>query len=87
LSFFLYNAARILLGLAAIVFGVAKMNEGGKLLGGSTIFVGVVALVTNTLVMMFGIQSFMPRPIAGSSGFLATLLLALCIFSLKNNEQ
>jgi len=86
LSFFLYNAARILLGLATIVFGIAKINEGGKLLGGSAILVGVVALVTNALVMMFGIQSFMPRPVAGTSGFLATLLLALCMLSLNNKE-
>jgi len=86
LSFFLYNAARILLGLAAIVFGIAKINEGGKLFGGSVILVGVVALVTNTLVMMFGIQSFMPRPIAGTSGFLATLLLAFCLFRLDDER-
>jgi len=86
LSFFLYNAARILLGLAAIVFGLAKMNEGAKLLGGSAILVGVIALLTNTLVMMFGIQGFMPRPIAGSSGFLATLLLAFCMFRLDDER-
>jgi len=86
LSFFLYNAARILLGLAAIVFGLAKMNEGAKLLGGSAILVGVVALLTNTLVMMFGIQGFMPRPIAGSSGFLATVLLAFCMFRLDDER-
>jgi len=86
LSFFLYNAARILLGLAAIVFGLAKMNEGAKLLGGSTILVGVIALLTNTLVMMFGIQGFMPRPIAGSSGFLTTLLLAFCMFRLDDER-
>jgi len=86
LSFFLYNAARVLLGLATIVFGMAKMNEGGKLLGGSAILVGVVALVTNALVMMFGIQGFMPRPIAGTSGFLATLLLALCMFRLDDKR-
>jgi len=86
LSFFLYNAARILLGLAAIVFGIAKINEGGKLLGGIAILVGVVALVTNTLIMMFGIQSFMPRPVAGTSGFLATLLLAFCMFRLDDER-
>jgi len=68
------------------VFGLAKMNEGAKLLGGSTILVGVIALLTNTLVMMFGIQGFMPRPIAGSSGFLATLLLAFCMFRLDDER-
>ena len=32
-SFMVYNAAKILLGLAAIVFGMAKMNTGSKALG------------------------------------------------------
>ena len=65
LSFFLNNAAKILLGLAAMVFGMAKMGEGGagKALGGLTVLVGSVALVSNTLVMMFGIQTRLYAPI------------------------
>lgn len=81
-SFFGYNAAKILLGLAAIVFGMAKMKAGGKALGGLTVLVGVIAFVANTLVMMFGLNGFLPSPIAGGSGVLATLLLAICLFSL-----
>jgi hypothetical protein len=86
-SFFGYNAAKVLLGLAAIVFGVAKMKAGGKLLGGLTALVGLVAFVANTLVMMFGLNGFLPSPIAGGSGVLATLLLAICLFGLKQEEQ
>jgi len=86
LSFFLYNAAKILLGLAAIVFGMAKMGEGGKALGGIAVLVGVVTIVSNTFVMMFGIQGFMPRPVAGGSGVVAALLVAVCLFSLKSDN-
>ena len=85
-SFFGYNAAKILLGLAAIVFGMAKSKEGGKLLGGLTVLVGAIAFVANTLVMMFGLEGFLPSPVAGGSGVVATLLLAICLFSLKDDD-
>ena len=85
-SFFGYNAAKTLLGLAAIVFGMAKIGEGGKLLGGLTALVGVVALVANALVLMFGLQGFVPRPLGGGSGVAATLLLALCLFSVRSGD-
>lgn len=82
-SFFGYNAAKILLALAAIVFGMAKIGEGNKGLGGIAVAVGVVAFITNAYVMMFGIQGFVPRPLAGGSGVLAALILSLCLFSVK----
>ncbi len=85
-SFFGYNAAKILLGLAAVVFGMANMNDGGRVLGGATVLVGAVAFVANTLVMMFGLEGFLPSPVAGGSGVLATLLLALCLFSLRSDD-
>ena len=85
-SFFGYNAAKILLGLAAIVFGMAKIGEGGKLLGGLTALVGVVALVANALVLMFGLQGFVPSQLGGGSGVAATLLLALCLFSVRSGD-
>jgi len=85
-SFFGYNAAKILLGLAAVVFGMAKMSEGSKALGGAAVLVGAVAIVANTLVMMFGLQGFLPSPIAGGSGVLATLLLSFCLFSVSNKH-
>ena len=85
-SFFGYNAAKILLALAAIVFGMAKIGEGNKALGGVTVAVGVVAFVANALVMTIGVQGFVPRPFAGGSGVLATLLLSLCLFSVKTEN-
>ncbi len=85
-SFFGYNAAKILLGLAAVVFGMARMNEGSKALGGATALVGAVAFVANTLVMMFGLQGFLPSPVAGASGVLATFLLALCLFRISSED-
>ncbi len=86
-SFFGYNAAKILLGLAALEFGMAKMKAGGKALGGLTALVGAVAFVANTLVMMFGLNGFVPSPIAGGSGALATLLLALCLFGVSGESE
>ena len=85
-SFFGYNAAKILLGLAAVVFGMAKMKQGGNLLGGLAMLAGVVAFVANTLVMMFGLQGFLPSPVAGGSGVAATLLLALCLFTISTED-
>lgn len=85
-SFFGYNAAKILLGLAAIVFGMGRINEGAKLLGGLTVLAGAAAFVANTCVMMFGREGFMPSPVAGGSGVAATFLLALCLFSLRIKE-
>ena len=84
LSFFGYNAAKILLGLAAIDFGAGKMKDGNKLLGGVTVLVGAIAFVANTLVMMFGLEGFFPSPIAGASGVIATVLLAICLLSSKS---
>jgi len=87
LSFFLYNAAKVLLGLAAIVFGLALKKDGNSVLGLLAVITGVVALVANALVMMFGIQGFVPRPLAGGSGVVATLFLALCLFGLAKKES
>ena len=84
-SFFGYNAAKVLLGLAAIVFGMAKMAAGGKILGGLTVLVGVVAFVANAIVMMFGLEGFLPSPVAGGSGVVATLLLAICLFGIESD--
>ena len=82
-SFFIYNAAKILLGLAAVVFGMAKKKEGSKILGNLTVLVGTIAIVANALVMLFGLNGFLPSPIAGGSGVVATLFLAICLFSIS----
>jgi len=83
LSFFIYNAAKILLGLSAVVFGTAISQAGGKILGRLTIFLGFVAIVTNTIVMMFGRTEAIP---SGATGVVATLLLAVCLLKLQSED-
>ncbi len=82
-SFFIYNGAKILLGLAAVVFGSALSQAGETVLGRLTILIGLVALVANSIVVMFGrieaVQS-------GGTGVLATLMLAICLFKLKSDD-
>ena len=78
-SFMVYNAAKVLLALAAIVFGMAKLGAGSKALGGLTAAVGAIAFVSNTLSMALG-RGITDIPVAGGSGVLATVLLALCLF-------
>ena len=85
-GFFIYNAAKILLGMAAVVFGMATSNQGRKALGGITTIVGAVAIIANAIVLMLGIKGVFPSPIAGGSGVAATLLLALCLFSLNKDD-
>jgi hypothetical protein len=79
LSFMIYNAAKILLGLAAFVFGMARMNAGSKALGGLTAVVGVIAMVANAGSMGMGRDFLGELPLAGGSGVLATVLLAVCL--------
>lgn len=85
-SFFGYNAAKILLGLAAIVFGMAKMKQGGKILGGLTVLFGAAAFATNAIIVMISRDGFLPSPVAGGTGVVATLLLALCLFSVSDES-
>ena len=85
-SFMVYNAAKVLLALAAIVFGSARMSGGGKVVGGLTALVGVVALVSNALSMALGRGFSGDLPIAGGTGVLATLLLALCLLRVHRED-
>ena len=84
-SFMVYNAAKLLLALAALVFGLGKMGAGSKALGGLTVAIGLVAFVSNTLSMALG-RGFTEIPVAGGSGVLATLLLAACLFGASEEE-
>ena len=86
LSFMIYNAAKILLGLAALIFGMAKMNAGSKTLGGITAVVGVVAMLANVIMIIFGRDGFLPPPVAGATGVVATALLALCLINIVRDE-
>ena len=81
LSFMVYYAAKLLLGFSALIFGLAKIGEGAKALGGITALVGVVAMLPNAILIMFGREAFLPSAVAGGTGVLATLLLALCLLS------
>ena len=79
-SFMVYNAAKAMLAFAAIIFGMAKLAEGAKALGGLTAVVGGIAFVTNILSMAMGRDWSGELPLAGGSGVLATVLLAVCLF-------
>ncbi len=83
-SFMVYNAAKVLLALALIAGSLHK----GKALGVVGAVIGLFALVTNTASMAAGRGVFGPDlPLAGGSGVLATVLLAVCLFSLAPDEQ
>ena len=86
-SFMVYYAAKVLLGMAAVAFGMAKLNSGAKALGGATVFIGAVAILANTVLIIAGRGGFLPSPVAGGTGVLATLLLALCLLSISKEEN
>lgn len=86
LSFFVYNAAKVLLGLAALICGMTRMNDGAKALGGLTALVGTVALATNALVIILDMSGTTLSRVAGGSGVVTAILLALCLFSLKSDD-
>jgi hypothetical protein len=87
LSFMIYYAAKLLLGFAALIFGIAKMSNGSKTLGGLTVLVGVVAMLANAILIMFGRDAFLPSAVAGGTGVLATFLLALCLSSTERKDE
>ena len=80
-SFFVYNAAKLLLGLAALSFGLSQLREGARLLGRCAVAIGLIAVIANAAVMVMGRDSIVPSQLAGASGVLATVLLALCLCS------
>ncbi|AWF80195.1 thiamine biosynthesis protein ThiC [Microbulbifer sp. A4B17] len=85
-SFMIYYAAKFLLGFAALIFGVSKINGSAKVLGGLTASVGIVAMFANAILITFGRNSFLPSAVAGVSGVLATLLLAFCLLSIIRED-
>lgn len=86
LSFMIYYAAKVLLGLAAVVFGMTSIAKGGKAIGGLTALAGVVAMFANGILITFGRDGFLPSGVAGASGMIATLLLAVCLISIYRKE-
>jgi len=86
-SFMLYYAAKLLLGLAALTFGMAKMSSGAKTWGGLTAVAGTVAILANAILLTFGRDAFLPSAVAGGSGVIATLFLAFLLASKKTDPQ
>lgn len=86
LAFMIYYAAKLLLGFAALIFGMARLNAGSKALGGLTALVGGFAMLSNGALIMLGRSAFLPSPVAGASGVAATLLLALCLLSAVRDD-
>lgn len=83
LSFFIYNGAKFLLGISALVFGAAILKAGSKVLGRLTIFCGFIAILANAIVIMFGRIDAIP---SGATGVVATLFLAICLLKLKAED-
>jgi len=85
-SFFVYNAAKLLLAFAALLVGLARLSEGSKLLGGATALVGGLAMLANGLAVVGASDLFGKLPLAGGSGVLATLLLAVALLGAAGED-
>ena len=91
-SFMVYNAAKALIGLAAIVFGAAFIRAGargggGKALGAIAALLGATALIANTLSLALGRGFSGELPLAGGSGVLATIALGVLLLALDPREN
>lgn len=85
-AFFIYNAAKLLLGFAALLVGLSRMSAGSKLLGGATALVGGTAMLANGVTIAGGSDVFGEVPLAGGSGVLATLFLALALLGAARDD-
>lgn len=83
-SFMVYNAAKLLLALALIDFAATRMGAGSKVYGGIGVAVGVIAAAANALSLAMGRDVLGDLPLAGGSGVLATVLLAICLLTLRS---
>ncbi|KPZ56266.1 hypothetical protein AN393_01306 [Pseudoalteromonas sp. P1-25] len=52
-----------------------------------TALAGTVAMLTNAVLITCGRDGFLPSGVAGASGMIATLLLAICLFSLNRKQN
>ena len=85
-AFMIYNAAKLLLGLAALLVGLSRMSAGSKALGGATALVGGLAMLANGATIAAGGKVFGAIPLAGGTGVLATLLLALALLGAAGKD-
>lgn len=86
-AFFLYFFAKVLVGYAAIVFGLAIFRAGSgvtRYVGPITGFAGIVAMVLNLLAM---IDAEVWTFAAGAAGTAATALLAAVLLWLDRNKR
>lgn len=84
-SFMVYYAAKLLLGFAALIFGMGRMRAGAAAIGGLTALAGVIAMFANATLIGFGRGAFLPSSVAGGSGVVATLLLGVCLLSVDRD--
>ena len=47
---------------------------------------GVVAILANGILIVFGRNAFLPSAVAGGFGVLATLLLAFCLIRVASED-
>ncbi|MFM7403442.1 MAG: thiamine biosynthesis protein ThiC [Erythrobacter sp.] len=85
-SFFVYNAAKLLLGLAALLVGLSRMASGSKLLGGASALFGGLAMIAKGGKMVAGGDLIAGVPLAGGTGVLATLLLSACLLGVAKDD-
>ncbi|MEO0436893.1 MAG: thiamine biosynthesis protein ThiC [Pseudomonadota bacterium] len=85
-SFHSYNAAKILLALALIVFALAARSAGSKLFGGFGVLVGLLAFMSNSASMTAGRDVFGELPLAGGSGVLAAILLGVFLLTAADDD-
>ena len=90
-SFFGYNAAKMLLAFAAVIFGLAMINAGEKALnkplGLLAVVIGVVAFIANAGVMMFGMDWLIPRPLAGGTGVAVAFILGISLLYIDLEDE
>lgn len=85
-AFFVYNAAKLLLGFAALLVGLSRIAAGGRLLGGATALAGGLAMLANGATIAGGGKVFGELPLAGGTGVLATLLLAVSLLGVARED-
>jgi hypothetical protein len=85
-SFMVYNAAKVLLALALIEFALQRFKAGSRVLGTLGITVGGIAAAANALSMAAGRDVMGDIPLAGGSGVLATVLLAVCLLGAARED-
>lgn len=87
-AFLFFFLAKVLIGLASVVLGVALFrsygNNIGKILGALAVVSGVAAAAMNTVALPLGLALVFP---AGAAGTAATLTLAFCTWLVSGTKR